>query len=867
MSLQTKLTKLGVFQSRKRDTVSTPTRNPAAAGVSFGTPQPGAASDGSMPPSILRRTRPDKAATKNPASSPEHKKSKKSPTTKTSTNPKSASTPAAAAPAKAAAAPKKLAPLLYRGFVKGSVSVSRCERLRPEVYRKLGVMLTMFQTVPGGTGTRILRHKTPEESPLCSALYFPTEHVVMSQYFAFPGEAKQWIGRTIKEGKTRKLEFTMLVASNVPIKELVDAVQIDLIDHEVQIEYKDCQSIASENRLTFLCMSNKFSEESMSLFIEKRFHEIQKREYNRDATSFLGQCHAKSVVFPSIVIRREFPYNGIWEERKDGEYRDNSYKQAFVLECSTDDIEQVEFAAKIYKRSGQLKADFGEHATMVRAPEKGKGTDETVREKYHQMLSSHQAVQLSTGIIALPDVTNPDYMVDVEYWRPTTRNTPAAKIERTCLRELLHGITVNGSDRPVQVIQGLCRKSSGHGFEAGVASVVPAAKSLATNISEHTAGWVKGYLKQLNWKGECINKLLRGSFTAESVMAAQQSTWDKKTGVVTSDFISADDMHLREMQSSWVDMHLGSNSENIDAVLNAGDIMAFNFEDGVSVASLHTTNSGLPEGFDDTTIATEAEVEDLTGNDELEDEVAALEAELEEELEESLPQWMRSDGPDAEYKSDISDESSDDDEMEESYASEDLNLLSFEDAQDDLAQHLPEGWHEQGEEEANDENSEEMAMDSEEEEELRPMRELFPDTPEFKARLLDLVDQGQVPRQAWDLVETYQALLREEAEIIAAKTALLNEDEADADVATKTVELENLLAKNAQSIADMEDSIHTVLQSPVQQADEANGIASPLVEPQRGTESTAEGDSPADNLRIALAGANPSAGDHGGRGG
>ena len=387
MSLQTKLSQLGVFQSRKRNTVSTPTRNPAAAGVSFGTPQPGAANDGTLPPSILRRTRADKASKDASITSPEHKKKKKSPTTKAPANPKSATKPAAAAPAKAAAAPKKLAPLLYKGFVKGSVNVSRCERLRPEVYRKLGVMLTMLQTVPGGNSTRILRHKTPDESPLCSANQFPTEHVVMSQYFVFPGEAKQWIGRTIKEGKTRKLEFTMLVASNVPIKELVEAVQIDLIDHEVQIEYKDCQSIASENRLTFLCMSNKFSEESMSLFIEKRLQEIQKREHARDATSFLGQCHAKSVIFPSIVIRREFPYNGIWEERKDGEYRDTAYKQAFVLECSTTDIEQVEFAAKIYKRSGQLKADFGEHATMVRAPEKGKGTNETVHEKYHQMLS------------------------------------------------------------------------------------------------------------------------------------------------------------------------------------------------------------------------------------------------------------------------------------------------------------------------------------------------------------------------------------------------------------------------------------------------------------------------------------------------
>jgi len=126
-------------------------------------------------------------------------------------------------------------------------------------------------------------------------------------------------------------------------------------------------------------MSNKFSEESVTLFIQKRLQEIQKREHSRDVTSFLGKYHSKSIVFPPIVIRREFTYNGIWEERKEGEYKDFSYKQAFTLECSVSDIEQVEYAAKIYKRSGQLKADFGEHATMVRAPEKGKGTDETVR--------------------------------------------------------------------------------------------------------------------------------------------------------------------------------------------------------------------------------------------------------------------------------------------------------------------------------------------------------------------------------------------------------------------------------------------------------------------------------------------------------
>ena len=75
--------------------------------------------------------------------------------------------------------------------------------LRPEVYRKLGVMLTMFQPVRGGNSTRILRNKVPDEPPLCSASQLPTEHVLMSQFFAFTGEAKQSIGRTIKEGKMR----------------------------------------------------------------------------------------------------------------------------------------------------------------------------------------------------------------------------------------------------------------------------------------------------------------------------------------------------------------------------------------------------------------------------------------------------------------------------------------------------------------------------------------------------------------------------------------------------------------------------------------------------------------------------------------
>ena len=108
MSLQTKLTKLGVFQSRKRNTVSTPTRNPVANTntVSFGTPQAEATAEatnaaGMRPPSILRQTRPTKASTDASITSPDHKKKKTSPANKASATPKTATKPAAAAKAEA----------------------------------------------------------------------------------------------------------------------------------------------------------------------------------------------------------------------------------------------------------------------------------------------------------------------------------------------------------------------------------------------------------------------------------------------------------------------------------------------------------------------------------------------------------------------------------------------------------------------------------------------------------------------------------------------------------------------------------------------------------------------------------------------
>lgn len=245
--------------------------------------------------------------------------------------------------------PKRLPPLKYRGFVEGFLHVKKAEHIRPIAYGKLGTALTIFQKVSGAKSTCILRHSTPDEFPLCSATQMPTEHVEMEQYFYFPGETNEWVGRTIKEGKTRKIQFSMLVESDVEIEALVNKVAVDLLDHDVQLNYSKCQTISSEARLTFICLSNKFTKKPVTSFIWSRLHQIQKQEYARDTGSELGGFEARGVKMPKIVVKKDYPYNGIWEARKDGV--DTSCKIVWILMCAIDSIDQVERAIKIYKRS------------------------------------------------------------------------------------------------------------------------------------------------------------------------------------------------------------------------------------------------------------------------------------------------------------------------------------------------------------------------------------------------------------------------------------------------------------------------------------------------------------------------------------
>lgn len=305
----------------------------------------------------------------------------------------------------------------------GAINIGPCEHMKTMVYGKLNAMLSTFQKVPGARDTRILRFNNPEESPICNPLQMPKDHVEVQQYYDFPGETKAWVGQTIKVGKTRKMEFSFLMASNVPIKLLVQAIGVDLIDLDVVLEYKDCQAIQSKACIHYTCIQNKFNEGSMSDFLYKHFKAIQKMEFECDKTSLLGQSEAVRKPFPIIVVNREYLYNGIWEERKDGESKDRRYKMAFQLHYAVEHSEVMEMASKFYKCSGWINRDFRQHATCIHAPEKDKNTDETTLLCYHQVLTSHQAVMFLSGLTCFPNVVNPDYEVEVQYWKRVMGST------------------------------------------------------------------------------------------------------------------------------------------------------------------------------------------------------------------------------------------------------------------------------------------------------------------------------------------------------------------------------------------------------------------------------------------------------------
>jgi hypothetical protein len=127
-----------------------------------------------------------------------------------------------------------------------------------------------------------------------------------------------------------------------------------------------------------------------------------------------------------------------------------------------------------------------------------------------------------------------------------------------------------------------------------VADTIPLAKAQARNVAAHPAAWIQGFVTSKGWKKSCVEQLLKKSFNISSVVSAQSSKWDKRTGQVTSDDLDETEQELRNVTESWVDMSLLTAGRNVvqeNAALEGGDMAAFNWEEGASVRTMNTRGS------------------------------------------------------------------------------------------------------------------------------------------------------------------------------------------------------------------------------------------------------------------------------------
>jgi hypothetical protein len=338
-----------------------------------------------------------------------------------------------------------------------------------------------------------------------------------------------------------------------------------------------------------LYVSNKFNRKQVEKDLQDQLAKFQKDYYLQDKDSVLGRREAAGKPFPKIYVKVDYPFNGPYEKMKAGQ--DSRYKRVFVIEYSSEDQVHVETAATLYKKSGRLNQFWGEHANIQIAPDKDPDiTAATTLEKWHSILDSHNATMLSFGMIRLDGIKSPDTMVPVSYWKSSSKPRP----DKVCLRDILHSIKVSGTERDVQVLQGLVRTPDG-GFEAAVADTNPMAKAQARNIAAHPAGWVLGFINSKGWKKESVEKFMKKAFITSAVVSAQQSSWDKKTGQVSSDDLDEVDQELRNVTDSWVDMSLLSAGKGVvqeHAVLDGADMAAFDWEAGASVKTMSNSVGG-----------------------------------------------------------------------------------------------------------------------------------------------------------------------------------------------------------------------------------------------------------------------------------
>ena len=268
------------------------------------------------------------------------------------------------------------------------------------------------------------------------------------------------------------------------------------------------------------------------------------------------------------------------------------------------------------------------------------------------------------------------------------------------------------------------------------------------------------------------SKLLKKSFTTSSIMSAQESTWDKKSGRVTSDSISAEELELRDLENSWVNMDLGvvkKDAEVKHAELKAGDIAAFDFEEGASCKSMTPSD-----------VASDAETS-----------------------------YVDSDEEDS-SEEDASDEDSESGSSEGDESSEDDNAQGVQFA--DIKKRIVESDDDENAEGDGEESNEEQ----EDAQEAHPLEWLirgsFEDDLGLQEVLLALAHAGKIPQQAWDTHQSLEEWAEYHDELLSRIQQLEKSDIPEDKFDAKAVPLHEKVEGAGHEIAGLQADFKAIME-------------------------------------------------------
>ena len=415
---------------------------------------------------------------------------------------------------------------------------------------------------------------------------------------------------TPKDRPRKILSSCMMGFKDEPEKFLArsrtDINRADTGAHSIIFEHKSFQAWHSDRRIMLLNSPTKVPMSSVKDKCHTILSKLEKDLVTKYPEEYRPWQH--SGPFPEFDVILDWGREGNWKDPKKrvaGEDTSHRKVPTFVYEKLNEErLIKICTAAK--ERELEKKA-MGQHAFFQVLPEeRGSKIDKVKKDQLDDWYITQGGTQKSLGDVILAGLTKPDVKVKVELEEDEAGPwaSPGSYTVEEILMKIFSGTT--------RVFQAILRGYHGHfiGFFSGINAN---ASKMAEEIGEDLASWLKVYLLRRGWKVECVQKLIKESFTPEAADNATKARYCKRTQRVISGAavkrmehnkaldeagiidrrLGYTESELKELRERELAMECGVGNVN-KSEFTAGSFAAFQFGDDMSVQTLNPGKKNRP---------------------------------------------------------------------------------------------------------------------------------------------------------------------------------------------------------------------------------------------------------------------------------